>query len=53
MLIVQNPRNIPKGIHILTMKDGRRFFEGDRFDASIPKADIADLVRKGFLAEVN
>jgi hypothetical protein len=46
--VVANPRGIPEGRHIISDKDGKRWFEGDAYDG-----DVSDrLVSGGFLVEV-
>lgn len=47
---VANPRDIPKGIPILS-REGQHWFEGDNFTPphGMPKESVADWVKRGFL----
>lgn len=52
---VGNPRSIPSGIHILTLRDGIQLFEDDPFIRPVDMLDeeLAGLVEKGLVLEVS
>ena len=46
--VVQNPRHMPEGRHVLSLKTGERFTEGDDFTPP-QGCDLQRLLDDGFL----